>query len=109
MTRHTKTTSPYAREQKVVFFLLAVIFLLFCTYVYFVSASVVHVIVRKETDREIASVSSHISDLETRYIEAKEEFDAERIIAQGFTQESPEKIYIQKVPTSLVLVTQNEI
>lgn len=103
------TTSPYAREQKIVFALGGLIMVLFGAYMYFVSASVVHVIVRKEVDREISQMSSHISDLETRYIEAKQAFNEEHIAALGFTVAAPEKIYIMKVPSSLVLATENEI
>lgn len=107
MKTYTKTT-PYARKRTVFFALLAVLFILFGTYIYFVSASIVHVIVRKEVDQNMAQVSSQISDLESRYIEAKHAIDEERIAALGFV-ESPERVYIQKAPTNLVLVSQNEI
>lgn len=107
MTR--KTTTPYEREKKIVYAMLMLFLALLCAYMYFVSASVVNVIVRKEIDQEIASVGTHISDLETRYIMAKRELNEEHIARHGFTQVAPEKIYITKVPTSLVLVSQNEI
>jgi len=68
----------------------------------------VHVLVRKEVDQEMTHVSTEISELESRYIEAKHAIDEEKLTKLGFTQ-SPEKVYIQKAPTSLVLVSQNEI
>lgn len=108
MGKYAKTT-PYARNQKIVFCLLGAMFALFFAYVYFVSASIVHVIVRKEIEQKIATVSTHISDLESRYIEAKDEFTETHLANRGFTLESPEKIYITKTPSSLVLASQNEI
>lgn len=107
MTR--KVTTPYEREKKIVYAMLTTIVVLLAAYMYFLSSSVVNVIVRKEIDREIATVSTHISDLETRYIMAKRQVNEEHLASHGFTQVAPEKIYIHKTPTSLVLVSQNEI
>jgi hypothetical protein len=43
---------------------------LFCVYVYLISASIVHVVIRTEIDQDITQISSEISTLETKYIEA---------------------------------------
>ncbi len=107
MTTNTKTT-PYARKRNVFFVLLTILFIFVAGYMYFVSASIVHVIVRKEINREMSDVSSQISELESRYIAAKHAIDDEKIATLGFTR-SPEKIYITRTPTNLVLASQNEI
>ena len=97
----------YARERKLFFVALSMLLGLFATYVYFISASVVHVIVRKEIDTEIADVSSRISDLESAFIAAKDSITEETVLAHGFSTAPVEKIYITKVPSSLVLVSNN--
>ena len=78
---------------------------LFGLYIYFVSASITHVIVRKEVDREIATLSSHTSDLEAEFIAIKQNVSEDMIAMHGFTHATPRKIYIEKTPTSLVLVS----
>lgn len=75
-------------------------------YVYFVSASVVHVIARKEVDREIAHVNSRISDLESTYINAKQAIAPGTISQYGFVV-APKEVYIVKAPENLVLLTHD--
>jgi len=95
-------TTPYAREQRVFFAALSLLLILFGTYIYLVSASIVHVIVRKEIDREIAHLNSRIGDLESAYIAAHERLTEEAVAAHGFVAIS-EKVYVEKAPTNLVL------
>ena len=101
-----KSTTPYETQKKIFFMLLGILVLLFSAYIYFVSASIVHVIVRKEIDRDIVAQKSNISDLEAAFIVAKQSITEETIAKHGFSLDTPEKIYIKKVPTSLVLVSE---
>lgn len=105
---HTRTT-PYCIERNVFFMTLAVFALCFGLYVYFVSASVVHVIVHKEVDREIATLNSHISELETQYLVAKENITLTDAYARGFTKQSAKVVYVTKRPTGLVRASNDEI
>ena len=75
---------------------------------YFVSASVVHVIARKEIDREIAQAHSRIGDLESTYISAKQAIVPDVIAQYGFVTAPAPKIYVRKAPTNLVFATRNE-
>ncbi len=79
------------------FFLLAV-----CAYIYFLSASVVHVVMRKEVDREMSALNSSISLLEAEYIEAQHSVSEQIATLRGFTL-TDDKIYIDKSETTLVL------
>lgn len=106
MTR--TNTTPYAHERRLFFAALSLLLILFSAYIYFVSASIVHVIVRKEVDREIAHVSSRIGELESAYIAAKQSITEENLTAYGFVSGEHEKIYVQKAPTNLVLVINDE-
>lgn len=78
--------------------------LLFVSYVYFVSASVVHVVIRTEVSQEVTKIASEISELEGEYIEAQHRVSSDIASLQGYT-ETKEKIFINKTPTSLVLST----
>jgi hypothetical protein len=78
--------------------------LLFGLYIYFVSASVVHVVMRTETNQEIADISTDISELEGNYIAAQHRVSAEIASLQGYS-EAKQKIFIDRSEDSLVLST----
>lgn len=101
-------TTPYHTERHLFFAALSFLFILFGLYVYFVSASVVHVVARKEIDREVAQVSSRIGDLESAYITAKQAIAPDSIEQYGFVTTLAPKIYVWKAPVNLVLVTHDE-
>lgn len=104
-----KINIPYVLERRVFFLEIFILALLFGAYAYFVSASIVHVIVRKEIDRSIAEVGSDISRLESAFIQAKDVVTLEYAVLHGFTVEDPEKHYIATKPSSdLVLVSQTK-
>ena len=100
-------TTPYHQTQRLFYIVASLFLILFGLYVYFVSASVVHVIARKEVDKEIAQVNSHISDLESQYINAKQAIDPGSVRHYGFVA-APKKVYIVKAPRNLVLLTHDE-
>ncbi|MBI4086475.1 hypothetical protein HY416_00630 [Candidatus Kaiserbacteria bacterium] len=99
-----KLTTPYHQTQRLFFVALSIFLILFGLYVYFISASVVHVIARKEVDREITYLHSHISDLESSYIDAKQAIGEDTIGQYGFVP-APKKVYVVKAPDNLVLLT----
>ncbi len=98
-------TTPCHTEQRFFFATLSFFLILFGLYIYFISASVVHVIARKEVDQAIIRVNSHIGELESTYITAKQAIAPETIAAYGFVSASTSKIYVQKAPSNLVLLT----
>jgi hypothetical protein len=98
------TTTPYFHQQRLFFAVLSLFLILFGLYVYFISASVVHVIARKEVDGEIARVNSHVSDLEAQYMAAKQAVAPETIAEYGFVPAS-QKVYIVKAPGNVALLT----
>ena len=76
-------------------------------YIYFLSVSVVHVVMRKEATTQIGEFRSEIARLETSYIEAKHQISARVASLEGFNQ-NQEKVFISKQEQSLVLRTANE-
>lgn len=87
---------------------LSLLLILFSAYVYFVSASIVHVIVRKEIDREAAYLSSRIGDLETAYIAAQQAIDNDTASARGFDFTQARAVYVRQIDTNPVLVLNDE-
>ena len=77
---------------------------LFGLYMYLVSASVVHVVMRTETNQEISHISSDISSLESIYIKSQHRVSSDIATLQGF-QKVSDKVFIDKSVDSLVLST----
>lgn len=76
-------------------------------YMYFLSLSVVHVVMRKEATQQIGHLRSEISTLEADYIEAKHQISAKVANLDGFNQ-NQDKVFISKQDHSLVLRTSAE-
>lgn len=76
-------------------------------YMYFLSLSVVHVVMRKEASQQIGHLRSEIASLEATYIEAKHQISARVANLDGFSQ-NQNKIFISKEEQSLVLRTAAE-
>jgi hypothetical protein len=61
---------------------------------------------RKEIDKEITTVNTALSSLETEYIEAQHVVSEDIASLRGFTR-TDEKIYIDRTETTLVLSSVN--
>ena len=73
-------------------------------YAYFLSATVVHVVMQKEISNTIHETHSEIAKLEAKYIDRQHAFSVELATQQGFVL-AENKIFIDKSDTSLVLST----
>ena len=106
MHMNTRTTVHVRQLEKAIFLTLFVLCVsLFSLYIYFISASVVHVVMRTETSQEITKIASQISELESRYIAAQHRVSSDIASLQGYTP-ADAKIFIDRTPDSLVLSTQ---
>ena len=88
-------------ERRICIALTGVLLCLFVSYMYFVSASIVHVVIRTELNQEIQQVSSEISTLESQYIAAQYKVSESIASLQGYTENS-NKIFIDRSEPSLV-------
>jgi UPF0716 family protein affecting phage T7 exclusion len=77
------------------------------SYMYFLSLSVVDVVLRKEAHQAARLVESEIASLEATYIEAQHTV-SERIASAGAFTETSEKIFIERTAPKFVLNTTNE-
>ncbi len=105
--RVSKDTAIYQKEKTCFFAVVCAFVLSLVLYMYFVSASVYHVVIRKEIDREIASAFSEVSLLEAAYIDAQHAVSESIATMDGFVV-SEEKIFIDRTGDSLVLSINNE-
>lgn len=86
---------------------LSLLVALFSLYIYFVSASVVHVVMRQEAEHDIAGLHSEISRLEAEYILAQHDVSDDIATLSGYVA-SDDKIFIHRADPTLVLST-NEV
>ncbi len=93
-----------AHEQSILLALCGAFLALLVAYMYFVSASVVHVVIRKEVNQEMTKLHTEIALLEAEYIKAQHGISTDIASLQGFV-ETPDKIFLDRTPTSLVLGT----
>lgn len=96
------TTTPYERERRCFYGALSLLVVVCALYMYFLSASVVHVVMRKELDKEISKTSSYVSQLESQYIEAQHAMSEEVATMQGYVK-ADHKIFIDRTDTSVAL------
>lgn len=83
------------------------LFMLAVLYVYFLSASIVHVVIRQEVSQAIKVEQSDIASLESSYMEAQHRLSSNVANLSGYTK-AERKIYINRGSTGLVLHSTNE-
>lgn len=104
---YKNTTTLYKKERSRFLSACSLLVSVFVLYIYFVSASVTHVVMRQELNQEIAEINSHISQLESQYIEAQHEVSIDIASRNGYTK-AEDKVFITRTPTSLVLSRNDE-
>lgn len=101
MKKYTSTTA-YKDESRLFCIAIAVLITVSGSYVYFVSTSVAHVVMRKEVDSNIASLATSVSQLESEYIEIQHSVSNDIATHKGFVI-ADTKIFIDKAEDTLVL------
>lgn len=75
---------------------------LFALYVYFVSAAVLHVVMREEVERKMSDLHSEISALEAEYIHAQHAVSEDIASRDGYIAVE-RKIFIDRSATAVAL------
>lgn len=96
--------SLYEHEKTWFFAACACLVAVIGAYMYFLSASVMHVVMRKEVDREYASLASEVSVLEAKYIDVQHKVSEDIATLHGFTK-TDTKVFIDRTTQSLSLRT----
>jgi len=97
-----KTTQTYQTHKRWFFAALSMLLVVSSLYAYFVISSVVHVVMRKELDREIADLGSYVSQLEARYIDAQLAVSTLRAEDEGYVV-AMEKTFIDASAPAVAL------
>ena len=84
--------------------LSGVLFALIGLYIYFLSVSIVHVVIRQEVNQNIKEVNTKIASLESSYIEAQHRLSSNVATLEGYSR-AVGKVYINRKASSLVLNT----
>jgi hypothetical protein len=85
-----------------VFGLTGSIVVLIGLYIYFLSASIVHVVIRQENAQALKTQQSRIAALEREYIAAQHQLSADVAALDGYVA-AENKIFINRTESSLVL------
>lgn len=70
-------------------------------YMYFLSMSVVHVVLRKEVIQKVGTLESQIASLEATYIDAQHKVSNKIAALENFT-ENDQKIFVSRSDATLV-------
>jgi hypothetical protein len=81
---------------------IVLFFALVFLYMYFLSMSVVHVVLRKEVVQKVATIESDIAMLEASYIDAQHKVSNKIAALENFT-ENDTKIFVSRSEATLVL------
>jgi len=107
MKRRSKATTC-AFERRIFWVFIMAIMLLLGSYGYFVSKSIVNVIIREEIEQDLAKVNSSISSLEYDYIVKKNSINLELAYSLGFKEAPNKKFVARKSLLSKRLTLSNE-
>ncbi|MAZ56243.1 hypothetical protein CL653_00420 [bacterium] len=101
------TTDIVQRDSKILMMMFGVLVFLALMYMYFVSSTILHTVVRKEVAKSIIELESKIAELETDYILAQNSINTELAIEKGFIPNDNKKLFADRSVSTLVLSTGN--
>lgn len=101
MTKRRHITA-YGEESRLFYIALSLCLVVVSAYVYFLSLSVVHVVMRKEIDADIRELNTMVSELEASYIEKQHAVSSDIATMKGFVM-ADKKVFIDKGEDTLVL------
>lgn len=106
MTR--KRTHTIDTQKLAVLCVGSLILVLFALYIYFVSASVLHVVMRQEVEQHSAALKSEIAQLEAQYIHAQHAVSEQVASLEGYVA-TEQKVFIDRntAPTVALSSVQN--
>lgn len=108
MNRRTKTTI-IDLNRKIFWSLIASLIVLFVLYGYFISKSIINVLIREEIAQELVIINSNISNLEFTYLEQKNQINLDFAYSQGFKTVKGKEFVARKSSLSKRLSLNNEI
>ncbi len=102
MKKRAHTRTAYEEESRLFYVALSTFVIVAGAYMYFVSASVVNVVMRMEVDGDIRALTTKVGELEAAYIEKQHAVSSDIAGMRGFVM-ADTKIFIDKAEDTLVL------
>jgi len=94
-------------ERTLFFALLSALLSCFALYIYFVTSSVVQVVIRSELEQRIVETTAKTNKLEAEYMEAQNTISADIASRYGYVP-IERKLYIDRTPDTLVLSNREQ-
>lgn len=101
--QHTHTVVAYRDSSRHFYMALSSLIIVVCLYMYFVSETILSVVMRKEIETHIAEASTEIGVLEAKYIELQHNVSGNIATHHGFVF-SDKKIFLYRSDDTLALV-----
>jgi len=98
-SRETITHSPYT------ILIIGIIGFAVVAYLYFLNLSVVHVVMRQESVKDVQDLKNQIALLETEYITAQHTIAARMASVDGFREDS-EKVFVARTTVPNLVLGQ---
>jgi len=106
----TKTLKLNIENQKIIFWILAsIIFILILMYSYFVNASVLSVVERKNTNQELTITSSRVAEIESKYFTSLDRVTLNLALSRGFMETETSSFVARKTLTRNILTLNNNL
>ena len=100
--KQAKTVAIAKQRETIVVIMAATLCSLVALYLYFLSASIIHVVMRQEMTRTIKDMQSEVATLESEYMHAQHQLSANVASLDGY-EEATDKIFLSRIPSTLVL------
>ena len=108
MQRKAHTTT-HTLEKRIFWTILLLLASLVVLYIYFVSKSIVNVIVREEIEQDIVAMQTEISELESMYLQQKNRINMPLAQSLGFRELPEREFVVRKSRLSTRLTLSDEI
>lgn len=109
MKRKVVNITTIALQKRIFWSIIVVILFLFSLYGYFVSKSIINVLLREEVEQEILATNSNISEFEFAYLNKKDTVNLSFAYAQGFKDIRSKEFVARKSVFSERLTLNNEL
>lgn len=83
-------------ERKAFWYLVLTAVLLSGFYIYFVNGAIMNVVERQKIEKQIASINSRVSDLESSYLALNDKINVDYAMSIGFVKVAKEKYVYRK-------------
>lgn len=97
MTQYVQEKVEKLEQPITAWAILAVIGVLLCAYAFFIHATISNIVATKNLQSQVSSLTSSVSNLESKYMALKSDITVDGALAMGFSQPKTDAVYISRV------------